>query len=166
MTRPYVPKAGSVADRVIQFLTANPEEELGRRDIALKFDCAHESVDAFLESAVKAGVLVRTRNDDSELVWCLPSAAKGRTVIETPTLVPEPEAIVVRKGVPLKSPGELLRERWDALLATFDVGDSAEFESAWTPTLRAEARRYSRTRGTKFIFLPAGQGRMGMERRK
>lgn len=166
MSQSYVPRAGSVSARVIEFLTQNPDEELGRQDIAVKFDCQAQSVDTYLAAAVKAGVLVRTQNEDSGLVWCLASNTQGRKPIETPTLVPVPEDIKVRKGVGLKAPGELLRERWDALFLTFEVGDSAEFDSAWTPTLKTEARRFCRGRNARFIFLPTGAGKMGMERRK
>lgn len=48
----YIPKAGSLAEEVINFLMANPDEELSSGDIAVKFDHLQTSVTTGLKTAV------------------------------------------------------------------------------------------------------------------
>lgn len=66
----YAPQQGSVAWKVIEFLTTNPEEELNRDDIAAKFDAAPLSVHTLLRPSVEAGLLKRVELED-ELVYRL-----------------------------------------------------------------------------------------------
>lgn len=48
MAAPYTPQHGSVPYSVLAFFKANPEEELSRADIALKFDVVRNNIDALL----------------------------------------------------------------------------------------------------------------------
>lgn len=48
----YIPKAGSLAEEVINFLMANPDEELNSRDIAVKFDRMLNTITPALRTAV------------------------------------------------------------------------------------------------------------------
>lgn len=66
----YVPQQGSVAWKVIEFLTTNPEEELSRDDISAKFDADSRSVHNLLRMSVESGLLKRIEGDD-ELVYRL-----------------------------------------------------------------------------------------------
>lgn len=74
----YAPQQGSVAWKVIEFLTTNPDEELTRDDIAAKFDCTSGNVHSLLRQSVDAGLLLRVETDD-ELVYRL---GKGSPVIK------------------------------------------------------------------------------------
>lgn len=76
MADTYTPRPGSIAWRVIDFLTRNPDEELTRGDIATKFDCVGSSLDSLLSTAVRCGALKRIRNTHNELVWIVADATK------------------------------------------------------------------------------------------
>lgn len=71
MTEPttYTPREGSLADRVIKYFAANPDEELTRRDLSDKFECAQAGVDTSLDGAVRAGLLATCNNDEMVRVW-------------------------------------------------------------------------------------------------
>ena len=72
MTNPiYSPRTGSIPFKVLQFLKANPDEELTRQDIALKFDTAVATVDQLLAIAKARGALKTARNSAMQLVWML-----------------------------------------------------------------------------------------------
>lgn len=53
----YRPKPGSVADRVLAFFRANPDEELSSPDIAAKFGVNQDGVRVLLRSAIAAEYL-------------------------------------------------------------------------------------------------------------
>jgi hypothetical protein len=75
MTEPepeiYVPKPGSLPWKVLSFLLANPDEELTRGDVGVKFDCIGAGIDAMLQLAVSRDALKKGRNSQMELVWIL-----------------------------------------------------------------------------------------------
>lgn len=72
MTNPiYSPRTGSIPFKVLQFLKANPDEELTRQDIALKFDTAVATVDQLLAIAKARGALKTARNSAMQLVWMI-----------------------------------------------------------------------------------------------
>ena len=192
MSYAYAPKAGSLPDRLLAFLEANPDEELTRPDIAIKFDAPQANVDALLQLAVQRGCLQRKRNGKGELVWSLGAvkAVRDRGQVEgagqatgTDDVLPvrqvvrpfpgpaavvdiDPSAIKVRKGVRLQTPEEKLALRFDALFASFDVGDSAEFDADWEVGLREQLRRWGRGKKVRFEFIATEAGKVGMERRK
>lgn len=58
--RPYKPRRGSFAERVIEFFRVNVEEELTSTDIAAKFGFPQGGVASSLEPAVASGLLART----------------------------------------------------------------------------------------------------------
>lgn len=60
MNKPaYNPQPGSVAWKVIEFLTTHPDEYLSTDDVAVKFEKPPTHVHSFLGLAVEAGVLTR-----------------------------------------------------------------------------------------------------------
>lgn len=67
---PYAPQQGSVAWKVIEFLTTNPEEELSANEVSAKFDCTSGGVHSMLRASVDAGLLKRVEVED-ELVYRL-----------------------------------------------------------------------------------------------
>lgn len=76
MTTPYTPREGSVAWKVIQFLTKNPEESLDADIIAAKFEADRRNVHTLLGPSVQAGLLQRAEDMASgELVYTRGGAA-------------------------------------------------------------------------------------------
>lgn len=70
MSAAYTPRTGSVADRVIEFLSANRDEALSAADIAVKFDATRNNVHTLMAQAVAAGLVTRAEDPaDSELVY-------------------------------------------------------------------------------------------------
>lgn len=138
----YVPQQGSVAWKVIEFLTTNPEEELSKDDIAAKFDATANNVHTLLRQSVEAGLLNRTEVED-ELVYRLgngtplikpnkagnPSLGKGgatwpsnpagkrRKLRELPDL----DGIQIEQGVDKPTP-QLLSVKWNALFDRMKPG--------------------------------------------
>jgi hypothetical protein len=68
---PYQPREGSLAWQVINFLAANPEEELTTKDIVAKFDVPYANISLKLNSAHSAGAIVLGEGEDGEQVWKL-----------------------------------------------------------------------------------------------
>lgn len=65
----YRPQSGSIAWRVIEYFTTNPEEILSSGDVAEKFEVPTKQVHSLLGPAVEAGVLLRRTDEDDELVY-------------------------------------------------------------------------------------------------
>lgn len=182
----YIPKAGSLPWRILTFLVLNPEEELTRRDIAVKFDTQSSTVDSTLGIAVARQVLKRTRNSDMEVVWSLGSSTDyllteggaedatpklparcfpaARAPARAPVTVLDLDTIKVRKGVRLLSPEERRRLEFIEWFDQFDVGDSAEFDDEHVPTIRAESARHRKAKQTAWKIASTGPGRSGVER--
>ena len=182
----YIPKQGSLPWRILTFLVLNPEEELTRRDIAVKFDVQASAIDTTLQIAVARQVMKRTRNSEAELVWSLgPStdfvlqqAATGDEPIKLPSrcfpdarraqaapvTVLDLDSIKVRKGVRLLSPEEKRRQEFMDWFDQFDVGDSAEFDDEHVTTIRAESLRHKKANQTAWKIAITERGRSGIER--
>lgn len=71
----YNPQEGSVAFKVIEFLTTHPDEELTPDDVGAKYDKPAKNVHSLLGAAVEAGALKRSENDDGDLVYRLGKGA-------------------------------------------------------------------------------------------
>lgn len=71
---PYEPKDGSLAHRVIAFFESNPDEQLSRRDIAIKFNVNQSTVINGLERAVDNDLLARRWIEGGVRVYCAGSA--------------------------------------------------------------------------------------------
>lgn len=166
----YIPQTGSLADRVLGYLRANPLEELTARDVAVKFDVPSSSVKPCLATAEKHGELEYVRNDDLELVYRLPRKdRKVSTTVQPPADVkretPQPERPALRGPVitaaavaPLtvdddvevvpanKKPGQ---NKWDPLLAKLTkVGQSIAIPTGWYRPLHADiSKRNRRNKG-------------------
>jgi hypothetical protein len=70
-SRFYRPQPGSVAYKVIEYLTTNPDEELSSSEVGAKFDTSPKQVHSLLGTAVSEGVLVRAKDEDDEVVYRL-----------------------------------------------------------------------------------------------
>ena len=92
-----------LAHKVVEFLTACPEECLTRDDIGVKFGVSPAAVHTQLVEAIASGALVREENlEDGELVYrlgkgALPKARRRRIEIDI-------NAIEIRRGVPVPPP--------------------------------------------------------------
>ncbi|CAM3350647.1 hypothetical protein [Paracidovorax anthurii] len=76
----YTPRSGSVVSRVIEFLEANPDEQLDADLISAKCECDRRNVHTLLGPAVQAGLLRRTEEiPTGELVYTL---GTGKPVAE------------------------------------------------------------------------------------
>lgn len=124
ITKPYRPQQGSVAWRVIEFFTTNPDETLAPDDIAAKFDVPSKQVHSMLGLAVESGALLRLADpdeDEDELVYRLGAGV--------PAIVPNPAAHPTLKGAgianaitPKPEPVALIR-RSQKELAHIDLSD-------------------------------------------
>lgn len=129
----------SIAWRVVDFLEANPAEELTRHDIAAKFDIDPVQVDDALRHIVSSGHIVRELNSESVAVWrlnfskrgvpkpfavSLAAAKKARQSNRKPPVVIDFASLVVEAGVPVvdNRPGK--GGAWAALLGRMKPGDS------------------------------------------
>ncbi|WP_423308043.1 hypothetical protein [Variovorax sp. VNK109] len=66
---PYAPRHDSLPFKVMEFFAANPDEELGVEDIALKFGVDARGVHTQLGHAVVRNALIRERGDDGEFFY-------------------------------------------------------------------------------------------------
>lgn len=57
LTPVYIPTHGTLADRVMEWFRANPDEELTREDVALKFEVPQSRVPVELALSVQQGRL-------------------------------------------------------------------------------------------------------------
>lgn len=158
MTTNYKPRAGSVAARVIEFLSSNLDEELSRTDVAAKYDCSLQSVATLLAPAIEHGLLSYTRNDDLELVYRSTSKARsnpfaalaGHTNDSAATLGPEPTpeilaSLKVDNGVPLKPVKQGAHEKWNALFERLThAGQSVQVPRHWKKSLALAAARINK----------------------
>jgi hypothetical protein len=71
MSKTYVPQEGSIAWKVIEFFTTNPDETLTTSDLESKFDKPASQFHSLLSSAVASGTLRRYANDEDELVYSM-----------------------------------------------------------------------------------------------
>ena len=86
MTTAYSPQSGSVAFKVIEFFTTNPDEELSTDNLEAKFGKPAAQFHTHLALALQAGILKRRTNDDDELVYSL---GKGTAQVQaTPHATP------------------------------------------------------------------------------
>lgn len=127
----------SIAWRVVDFLQANPSEELGRSDVAAKFDIDASEVDYELRPAVDSGHIVREQNDNG-LVWRLNYSKRGNPKPFAPSLVAARKAaraarkpvvidfagLVIEKGIPLVDNSRAGTSAWEKLLDRMEAGDS------------------------------------------
>lgn len=178
----YKPKPGSVPWKVIKFLMDNPDEELTRGDIVVKFDTYGGALDSTLQIACARNVLKRGRNSDMDVVWMLGTnrnvvieeyvdpvvpdlagAVKAMTVPSLPAIQPGsfPE---IRKNTPLMDEKTRRKAEFHAWLAQFDVRDSAEFPEAFLAEVRAMVKTYAAEANRSFNVVKVAHGRWGVER--
>lgn len=133
------PRKDSVAWKVVDFLEANPGEELTRRDICEKYGIDPVQVDDALRPVMASGHIVRELNDDSDSVWRLNFAKRGvpkpfaislaeakkarRTNRKVPVAI-DFSSLVIEKEVPLVDNTRKGTSEWEKLLDRMTPGDS------------------------------------------
>lgn len=157
----YTPQSGSVAFKVIEFFTTNPDEELSTENLEAKFGKPAAQFHTHLAPALQSGVLKRRTNDDDELVYSL---GKGTAQVQAnparhPNLrpdallagaalgrKPEPksrihasrldlDSVQLRDNIPIPDKQGNSVEKFTALLARMKVGQSCELPAATKTTL-------------------------------
>ncbi len=175
----YKPQRGSVPWKVLRFLVQNPDEELTRGDIAVKFDTFGGSVDTLLARAVAMGALKKARNSETELTWILGSAGKvdlgdlaDETVIPSIAAVTslpwksfkpsnpgdDPELIPLDDNVPLIGPRAASTTNWAALLDRMQPGQSCALPMEKRSVLsRTIAQYHKANKGTFTLRVLPGK---------
>jgi len=77
----YIPRTGSLADRVLDYFRQCPDEELSQADVAAKFDAQRSSVGSCLKPTVDAGLLAWGHNSELEYVYTLPGKPAARSAV-------------------------------------------------------------------------------------
>lgn len=75
----YTPQIDGIPFRVIEYFTTNPEEELDKHALEIKFGKPANQFISILAVAVDSGALIRTTNSDDEIVWRLGTGIKSIT---------------------------------------------------------------------------------------
>lgn len=143
MNRTYTPQEGSVAWKVIEYLTTNPGEVLTLAELEAKYEKAASQFHSLLGAAVEAGVLVRGTKADEELTYGLGTGHKRvpANKARNPTLRPDAllagaklgkrmpiapidlGAVAIRTDVPLPEKATKKLD-WTKLFTRMEVGHS------------------------------------------
>lgn len=163
----YTPRPNSLPSKVIQFLADNPDECLSANEISGKFDVSRNNVHTLLSLAVQAGLLIRTSDEDEELVYQIgkgtpQSASKpqpqelDKAVTWTasagkrsPPIYVDVDAVKIDQGVPL--PPSRRAIDWPALLDKLQPTDSFALDRRAAAGLLKALTDYSKAHpGIKF----------------
>lgn len=162
----------SVAWRVIDFLQANPTEELTRHDVAAKYDIDPVQVDDKLRPAVNSGHLIREVNADSVLVWrlnyskrgtpkpfavSLAAAKKAARARRRSRVVIDFASLVIEEGLPVIENRPTRGGEWGALFGRMKAGDSVLFPVEAKDALsHAQFAYRSKNPGVMFVIRKIG----------
>lgn len=166
MTDTYIPKPGTLPARMCEYFIANPDEELTRADVAAKFEVAGSSIDGAISSAVVNGMIATKNNEEMMRVWIaganLPRKGfkgwlqrKGQKSSEgrpPPAALPEPDAIVIEKGVPLAVAANLRTRRYEPIFAKMEIGDSFGVSREAAKKLISAAHAFAKPLSRKFAL--------------
>jgi hypothetical protein len=160
----YIPRMGSLAERVLDYFRQSPDEELTQGDIAAKFEVSRGSVTACMETALNKGAVTYVQNED--LIWVYrpgkgtaapkPNSTKAdappppeptrsrRGITALPPALLDFSTLQVDRGVPLtgKAHGHPGESKWAPLFAKLSEPDtSVEFPAAWKSAVAAQATK-------------------------
>jgi hypothetical protein len=153
--------------RVLDYLTANPNEVLTRSDIAAKFDAQPAAIDTLLAPALAGRLLIREAGGSDGTVWRAPkrksafphpltdsiskAARVARANIRRARKV-DISAIVIESGVPLQEKAQPGGE-WEAVFSRMKAGDSFKVPSFATGAVGHAKLKYCRKHtGTRFAI--------------
>lgn len=86
----YIPRRGSLPERVLSFFLNNPTEQLTAGDIAQKFSVRQGNVHYQLMQALQRGLLRRHHNEDLELAYSIGPNARLCELNKAPAEAEEP----------------------------------------------------------------------------
>lgn len=186
--RRFQPLRNSVADKVMTFFKANPDEFLSTDDIADKFDVPHLRVHSHLATAVDLNALKRWESISGELVYALPAyRSNGAPTVKADGPLPpvgdafsdaaqqtqpkgrrgarvrahvDTSVVMIDKGVPIPGRAHLVATDWVSLLDRMDVQDSAELPIHTRSSLQKCAHAYGSTHGKKFAVRKLNDQRL------
>lgn len=168
---PYHPRPGSLAARLISYLQITPRAQLKRADVADLFDVLPNSLEANLETAIKAGALAKYQNEQGEAIWCLPnmvppkptaaavaqaspfqaaaatkprSATTKRGAVSVPASALDFSGLRAEVGIPLtgKQKSEPGVSKWQPLIDLLSAPDtSVEFPAEWKSAVAAQTTK-------------------------
>ena len=166
------PRKDSVAWRVVDFLEANPSEELTRHDVAAKFDIDPVQVDDALKQVVASGHIVRELNAESVSVWRLNftrtgvpkpfalsvgAAKKAVRAQRRPPVSIDFDALVIEEGIPLVVNVPQKRGQWDRVFGKMRPGDSFQLAlEAREAVAHAQANYRKLHPSTRFTIRKTG----------
>lgn len=179
MTDHYTPRSGSLAARLIAFFQENPDEELTRQDIAVKFIVQPSMIDAELNMAIDQGAIATKNGESMERVWVAGRRIKRVRVVKAqaddprprrrpaspaPDDMPLPSQIVIEKGVP-KPKRALASEKYVDVFMRMEVDDSFAAPASCCKRLYEHARKFGKQVGRRFTLRRAddGSGRIWRE---
>lgn len=85
----YTPEPGSPADRVLDLLARNPQEEYTSSDLALKFQVPKGRWDVLLAEPVAKGLIHRDKTAaDPNVIWCAGASLKAWYAQRSGTTLP------------------------------------------------------------------------------
>lgn len=171
----YTPRPDSLAFRVCEYFRRHDTDELGREDIALKFEVRSAGIDSLLEAATAAKHLTRSKRGRGDVVYCAGPALKSAT--EAPRTLPaagpwpapatkrppaalppiDAAAIAVECTLPIPSSATWRRQgsQWAPLLErmTKPGQHSGLIPKAYNGGLRTATAKWVKTHGGKFSVL-------------
>jgi hypothetical protein len=119
----YIPRTGSLADRVLDYFRQCPDEELGQADIATKFEVPRGSISACLKAAVDGGSLRYEHNADLEYVYTLGTKPAANAPAPSPVDVLASGGAIGKSNATPKPKTAPLRGRVDLPPALLDFSN-------------------------------------------
>lgn len=165
----YQPREGSLAFRLCAFFTANPEEELGRADIAKKYDVHPSNISGLLAAPIAHGLIARNGTDYKAGVkllqakdapapqttgfkgWLERQALEGDKGGDAGAALPDPASLVIEDGVPIPQPMSEQVLRFAGVFGQMKCGQSFKCDQAVSKALITAANRWGKGIGRKFI---------------
>lgn len=167
----YIPRQGSLPERVLNFFMKHQDEELSIADIAIKFEVNADGVGPTLGRAVAAGLLAKPKdgvfragpqllglnmdalqNPSGFKRWLAAKGldeAQGRGAVAA---LPDPASIKIEPGVAIPEPMSAQQARYVTVFAAMKIGDSFEIPHAAGKTLINSARRWGKGVGRNFLL--------------
>ncbi|XVJ69857.1 MAG: hypothetical protein HEQ39_09535 [Rhizobacter sp.] len=174
----YKPQDGSLAARTLDFFRKHPDEELSGKDIAQKFDAPSSSITNLLVPSLSHGMLIKGKDEAGSTVYRagpklndLPEdspptgfkgwlAKKGQSSAEgrrSPVQMPDPDALLIEPNIPIPPPGAAQGQRYAAVFARMNVGDSFGVATDACKRLTQTAQSWGKSTGRKFAARQVDQ---------
>lgn len=172
----YAPREGSVAWRVIEFLTTNPDESLSAEEVSIKFGCGRTSVHSSLGPAAATGALKRAKDlKGGKLVYTLGNGVPGIAAVPARHPVAgaaaidhalagkkkprrfwcDVSSIVIDKDVPMPSSYGM---DWFSVFDRMQPGDSFALPMQAKASVSNASTSYKKAKGIRLVIRKADGG--------